>query len=288
MMAVCGIDVVALEVRRSRQHDIAERHALGHRDVDAGKEQVLAHQTLQHAVLVGMHDDGIVIVDNERAQRGRNVIVGQMSADVHDVERTRTRGHKVRPLQLRHRLGKAVTGSQHDAAGRIETAHQRRQRNRRPDTAATIAATLKAIARRDDEGVRIGHPASQRADIIGLDPALVGSLLQRPVVRPRHECIIAEDMLVDESTVMGADALQLHSEREGKQNVRARSRRDMEVGLLGDLGAQGIDDNEFATLPQTHANLAHEMQVCDRRVVAPDDRQFGVLGRLGTDARTRP
>jgi hypothetical protein len=31
----------------------------------------------------------------------------------------------------------------------------------------------------------------------------------------------------------------------------------MEVGLFGDLGAQGIDHNEFAALPQTHANLAH-------------------------------
>jgi hypothetical protein len=59
----------------------------------------------------------------------------------------------------------------------------------------------------------------------------------------------------------------------------------MEVGLFSDLGAQGIDDNEFAALPQTHADLAHEMQVGDRRVVAPHDRELGVLGRLGADAR---
>src|ERR1700704_2979884 len=59
----------------------------------------------------------------------------------------------------------------------------------------------------------------------------------------------------------------------------------MEVGLFSDLGAQGIDDNEFAALPQTHADLAHEMQVGDRRVVAPHYRELGVLGRLGAYAR---
>jgi hypothetical protein len=58
-MAICWIDVVALEARRSRQHDIAERHALDHRDVAAGEKQVLAQQALHHAVLVGMHDDDI-------------------------------------------------------------------------------------------------------------------------------------------------------------------------------------------------------------------------------------
>ena len=84
------------------------------------------HQTLQHAILVGMHDDGIMIVDDECAQRRRNVVLGQMPADVHDVERTRTSRYEIRPLQLGHRLWKTVAGAQHDAAGRIETAHQRR------------------------------------------------------------------------------------------------------------------------------------------------------------------
>ena len=88
----------------------------------------------------------------------------------------------------------------------------------------------------------------------------------------------------DWSLEKAADALQLHSEREGEQYVCARSRRDMEVRLFSDLGAQGIDDNEFSTFPQALADLAYQMQVGDRRVVAPDD-QLGVLGRLGADAR---
>ena len=47
VMAVGRIDVVDFEVRRSRQHDIAKSHALGHRDIDAGEEHVLALQALR-------------------------------------------------------------------------------------------------------------------------------------------------------------------------------------------------------------------------------------------------
>ena len=111
------------------------------------------------------------------------------------------------PLQLRHRLWKTVASSQHDAAGCIETAHQRRQRNSRPDTAAAIAATLEAVAGRDDEWIGIGHPTCKLADIIGFDAAFGRGLVQRPLVRPRHEGVIAEQVLVDERAVMGADAL---------------------------------------------------------------------------------
>src|SRR5262245_38737610 len=106
-----------------------------------------------------------------------------MSADVHDVKCSRTRRHEVRPLQLRHSLWKAVAGSQHDTAGRIETAHQRRQCNCRPYAATAIAAALEAVAGCDDEGIGIGHPASELADIVWFDSTFGGSFLQRPVVR---------------------------------------------------------------------------------------------------------
>ncbi len=66
VMAVGGIEVVAFEMRRRRQHDVAVRHALGHRHVDADGEDVVTLQPLAHAVLVGMHDDRVVVVD-ERA-----------------------------------------------------------------------------------------------------------------------------------------------------------------------------------------------------------------------------
>src|SRR5262245_29357086 len=96
-----------------------------------------------------MHNDGIVIVDDERAQRRLNVLIDGMPADGHNVERARTSGQEVWSLQLRHSLWKAVARSQYNPAGRIETPHQRRQCNCSPDTTAAITATLEAVARRD-------------------------------------------------------------------------------------------------------------------------------------------
>src|SRR6516225_10248563 len=54
----------------------------------------------------------------------------------------------------------------------------------------------------------------------------------------------------------------------------------MEIGLLGDLGAQRVDDHELAAGALRLANAPNEMKVGDRGVVAPDDVEFGVLCEL--------
>ena len=86
-------------MRRRRQHDVAVRHALGHRHLDADREHVVARQPAAHAVLVGMHDDRIVVVDEQRAQRRIDVVLGQMPADIDEVERAGARRRQIRPLQ---------------------------------------------------------------------------------------------------------------------------------------------------------------------------------------------
>ena len=86
VMAVGAVEVVALELRRRRQHDVAERHALGHRDLDADGEDIFAQQAAPEAVLVGMHHDRIVVVDEQRPQRRVDVVALQMPADVEDVQ----------------------------------------------------------------------------------------------------------------------------------------------------------------------------------------------------------
>ena len=52
VLAVGGEDVVVLEVRARRQHDVAVQHGVGHRDLDADGEQILAAQPAPHPVLV--------------------------------------------------------------------------------------------------------------------------------------------------------------------------------------------------------------------------------------------
>jgi len=88
-MAIGGIEVVAFEMRGGRQHDIAVLHAFRHRDLDADEEDVFARQSALHAILVGMHDDRIVIVDEERPERRVDVVALEMTADVVDVQGSR-------------------------------------------------------------------------------------------------------------------------------------------------------------------------------------------------------
>jgi hypothetical protein len=57
-----------------------------------------------------------VVVDEQRAQRWVDVVVGEMPADIIDVERADPRGSQIRPLQLRRGLGKSVARTKDDMA----------------------------------------------------------------------------------------------------------------------------------------------------------------------------
>jgi hypothetical protein len=61
----------------------------------------------------------------------------------------------------------------------------------------------------------------------------------------------------------------------------------VQIGLLGDLRAQRIDDGQPAALSHRGADVAHQMQIGDRRIVAPHDVERGVLRRLRSDAGYR-
>jgi hypothetical protein len=58
----------------------------------------------------------------------------------------------------------------------------------------------------------------------------------------------------------------------------------MEIRLLGDLGAERVDDDQLAAGAHGAADAADEMQIGDGRVVAPDDVERGALGEFGRDA----
>ena len=55
-------------------------------------------------------------------------------------------------------------------------------------------------------------------------------------------------MLRDERVVERAQAFQFRGQRPGEQHIGAGQRRQMQVGLLGDLGAQRIDHDQPAAL----------------------------------------
>ncbi len=158
MVTVGRIEIGVFEMRRCRQDHIAMRHALGHRQLDADRKHVLARQPPPHPVLVGMHDDRIVIVDKQRAQWRGDVVVDEMAADIVDVERAGACRNQVRALQFRQGLGEGIARAEDDAAAAAELAEQRRQRNCRSDAAAAIAAALEPVAGRQHEGIGFGQP----------------------------------------------------------------------------------------------------------------------------------
>ena len=150
---------------RRRQHNIAMGHALGHRHIDADGEHIFARQPAAHPVLVGMHDDRIVVVDEQRAQRRVDVVLGEMAADIVDVERAGARRHQIRPLQFCRGLGKRIAGAENDAAALAQPAEQRRQCDRRPDAAAAIAAAFEPVAGRQHQRIRLGQPMREGEDL---------------------------------------------------------------------------------------------------------------------------
>ncbi len=126
MVAVGRIKIGVFEMGRRRQYDIAMGHALGHRQLDADCEHIVAGEAAAHAVLVGVHDDRVVIVDEERAQWRVDVVLGEIPADIVDGERAGAGGQQIRSLQSGWGFGKRIAGSQDDAAAFAQLAEQRR------------------------------------------------------------------------------------------------------------------------------------------------------------------
>jgi hypothetical protein len=104
-------------------------HAFGPRQLDPDGEDVRTGEPSAHPVLVGVHDDWIVVVDEQRAQRRVDVVLGEMPAYIVDVERPGSRRHKIRPLQPRRGLRESVARAEDDAAALAQLAEQRRQSN---------------------------------------------------------------------------------------------------------------------------------------------------------------
>ena len=61
----------------------------------------------------------------------------------------------------------------------------------------------------------------------------------------------------------------------------------MQIGLLGDLGAQRIDDGEPTAAALRLPDAAYEMHIRHGRVVAPDEVELGIFGEIGRAARHR-
>src|SRR5439155_24540954 len=103
-------------------------------------------ETAAHAVLVGMHDDRVVVVDEERAQWRVDVVGGEMPADIVDIESAGAGGKQIGPLQLGRGLGKGVACPEDDTAAFPQLPEQCRQCDLRANSAAAVASAFEPIA----------------------------------------------------------------------------------------------------------------------------------------------
>ena len=95
-------------------------------------------------------------------------------------------------------------------------------------------------------------------------------------------------MLGNETVVVRAKLVQLDRKRQSEQHVGAGSRCQMQVRLLGDLAAQRIDHHQPAALALGRPDVAHEVQIGDGGVVAPDDVELGAWPPLPGRCREPP
>ena len=274
-----------LEVRAGRQHHVAVGHAVGHRHVDADREEILAREAAPHPVLVGVHDQRIVVVDEHGLHRRRQARIVEVRAGIEDVERAGAGRHQVGPLQPLRRLGKYVAGAVDEAAaGHPELPGQRRQREDRADAAAAVLVALEPVADADRRRRQRGVPLGEARDVGGVEPARLGGARQRPRPRQRHVLVEAGHPALDERAVERAAPLELGGQRPAQHDVGAGPQRQVQVGLLGDLDAARVDHDQLAAGAPHALDQRRDVQVGPGDVVAPGDHEPRLRDLLGPDA----
>ena len=94
-------------------------------------------------------------------------------------------------------------------------------------------------------------------------------------------------VLFDEGVVEPASLFQFDRQRPGEDHVGAGADREVQVRVLGDLDPLGIDDDEFRAIALGDVDVAHQVQVAGRGVVAPDDDELRKVDLLQRRAGRR-
>ena len=262
-------------MRAGRQDHVGVGHAVGHRHLDAHDEHVLAGERLFHAVLLRMHDHRVVVVDEQRLERRVEAVVEDRLGHVDDVDRAGPRRDQVGPREPVGRLREGVARAADQAAARhAELSREGRQRGDRAQSGAAVLVALEAVAPGDDSGRGLVVPARERANVLKRKAANLRGFLRWVLARALHESVEAVHVLCDERVIEAAKTLQFDRERPCEDDVGAGLDRKVQVRLLGDLDPFRVDDHELCALALGGVDMAHQVQVAGRGVVAPDDDQL--------------
>src|SRR5437773_6355225 len=139
-------DIGVLEIRTSRQNHIRVRHAVGHRDFDAGHKYVLSLQRPLHPILVWMDDQRVVVVDEQGLDWRLQIVIEEQPTDVKNIDRPRLRRHEIGARQSIERLRKCMTCAADKATSRnAELACQRWQSGDGAQPGAAVLIALESV-----------------------------------------------------------------------------------------------------------------------------------------------
>jgi len=105
-----------------------------------------------------------VVVDEDRRERRRQRGVGQMTADVDDIERARALRHEIRPRQLRRRPGKRRARGVDEPPPFTPNFPARRAGEDGPHAAAAVLVALEPVAHGDGGGRERPEPVGELLD----------------------------------------------------------------------------------------------------------------------------
>ena len=235
-----------------------------------------------------MYDDGIVVVDEERLDRRRHGRIVQVPADVDDVDQARAGRDEVGARQARRRLREREPGAVDQPTARhAELSGERGKREDRADAAAAVAVALEPIADRDHCRVHGPIPLGELAHEALVHAADPRRVRQAVAARERHVVLEPVHVARDELAVEAALPLEIGGHRPREDDVGPGPERDVQIGLLGDLRAPRVDDDELGAPAAGLVDDRHDVQIRPRHVAAPGHDQLRVLGLLGPDARRR-
>lgn len=238
-MVIGKEDVVLLEGRGRRQDDIGVACGVGQEPFVDHREQVVSHEAPAQPVLVVEHGSRIAVHDEEAL----NGVAFQHASQVDHVVAGRRIGPEVIAFQAFEIAGEARAGREIDAAGPVAPgAGDGRQAGQRAQRHAGVGVALAAGADVDEGGMRRRQGFGEPADLgTGNACDLLAPLRGEPREDAR-EVFEAERMALDEVVVLQSLGDDHMHDRQRQGSVGAGARAEHEIGALGALDPNGIDD----------------------------------------------
>ena len=277
--------VEVLELRGRGEHHVGVCGGVGHELLEHDREQVLAPQAGEHALLIGRDRGGVRAPADERLHRGLELRVGEGVAELGHVEAPDGARPQLLTLELQirdhPRRGRRDVGAA--AAAIAPRAGQGGQRGERRIRGGRAGVALGAHAQPQQRGPRARELARDALDRLAGDPADLGRSLDAPVLEGRQQLVIALGVSAAPLLVLEARVHDRAHHAEAERGVGPGQRAQVLVGHARGAAPERVHHHEPRAVLAGVEQLAPEMRRRRHRVPAPDEHVAGERPLLGVD-----